>query len=98
MFKDAGFLLQRYAVLFHPVLDQLNGGETLGYNWKNGTIYEINRFGYQILKIIDNRPGITPTELLAEVAILQNKQPWQIEKKVERFTQKMLAQNIVSMV
>lgn len=81
------FVLNPYGVLFHPQIDKLNHYKTLVFNSETGKYLKVNRFGYSILKMIDDNLGIS----LPKVAKLLNQEV----TKIEKFVNLMIQENVV---
>lgn len=90
----SGYYLDPLGVLFHPSIDAENNFQTIVYNWRKDKILKIDRFGYEILRIIDRNPGINPSRLFSLVSqFAEFKNIPQI--KITKFLDKMARENIV---
>lgn len=85
MFKK--YLLNPLSVLFHPQLDQKNKSNTIVYDPLSEEIIKIDRFGYTILKAIDENPGID-SETISRLTLSGT-------QRVERFLEIMKEKNVV---
>lgn len=76
------YFINPLAVLFHSFLDKQNNYETIVFNPQTENIFKINHFGYDILKAIEENPGITLDY-------------WQNEAKITKFINQMVEENVV---
>jgi hypothetical protein len=79
--------LHPYGVLFHAELDALNGFTTIVYDWKAGEVYDVNRFGYEVLRAIDSCQPVS----VEQVINLMSSQ----KSKVEKFVNEMVMRNVI---
>ncbi|HBL52128.1 MAG: hypothetical protein A3D24_04105 [Candidatus Blackburnbacteria bacterium RIFCSPHIGHO2_02_FULL_39_13] len=57
------YFINSLAVLFCPQLDQKNNYKTIVFNSVTEEIIKVNKFGYNILRTIDENPGIGIEEI-----------------------------------
>ncbi len=77
------YFINPLAVIFHPVLDKENNYETIVFNPQTGDTFKINRFGYSVLKTIEDNPGLSLDY-------------WQDETRLAKFVDQMARENVVS--
>jgi len=87
-----GFFINQYSILFHPELDRLNGYKTIIWNVGDDRVLMINRSGYELLKIINERPGLSREEISQLVGLRSNSAE---EQNATAFLNQMLAENII---
>ncbi len=92
---DKSYSIIKRGVLFHPELDELNDFRTVVYNWKTSITLGVNKFGYQILKIIDTSPGLMFEEVVSQISRVRGEAKWQVEGKVRYFLNKMVNESVV---
>ena len=85
------------SVLFCPLIDKANAYKTIVYNANSQKTHKVNGFGYLILEIIENNPGISLTDLVNNYCHTVNKPEWKIRNQVESFIKQMTSENIVTM-
>lgn len=85
--EDKTFFTNLEAVLFSDELDAKNSYETIACNWGNGTYIKINPFGYKILRVIDENPGLSLGKIAFKVR--------QREETVQRFLEQMVRENVI---
>lgn len=90
------YFIHPLAVLFHPEIDVRNNYRTIVYNWKTQNILKVNRFGYETLKILNKRPGLSLDELCKLVSQKRKTSEWQIKPKIVKFIEQMVKENIIS--
>ncbi len=86
------FFINPYGVLFHPELDRNNSYKTIVCNWKTDKVLKINRFGYEILKIVNDNPGILCEDIYR--LVVQKQGPIK-RQKIDRFLSQMVQENTV---
>lgn len=84
---DRNFFINPKAVLFHEELDSRNGYETIACNWSTEAYIKVNSSAYKILRVIDEQPGLSCTQITDTVKLSEN--------AVERFLEQMIKENIV---
>lgn len=65
MFEKGKLFLNSCAVLFDYRFDRLNNFETIVFNPVSKECLKIDSNGYQILKLIDENPGIEVVKLIS---------------------------------
>ena len=80
-----GYYLHPYGVVFHPVLDKLNGFQTVVYNWKADVFHRVDSVGYELLQLIEKKPGITLKELMEGRG----------RQEIKNFIEQMVNENII---
>ena len=87
------YKINHLAVVFHPQLDRLNKCHTIVCNWKNEKVIKITPFGYKILKIIADNPGISSKRIFS---LLRNSQDENRNNHLTvEFLRVMILENIV---
>lgn len=89
------YLLNPLGVLFHPQIDQQNNYETIVFNPWEEKILRINRYGYDIIKTVDNNPGLGLDDLFAEVGQKHEVLEYLNKEKVFGFIQQMVKEHII---
>lgn len=89
-----GYFVNPLSVLFHPELDTRNRYQTVVYNWRKQSVLKVNQFGYEILKILDEKPGLSLAELCQLVSPKEQIPP-QLKSKIEKFSQQMIKENVI---
>lgn len=82
-------------VIFCPEIDQKNNFQTIVFNPLKEKIIKVNRFGYEILKVIDENSGLYLQNIIQLVSQKRNEVAWQSEKKISEFINQMIKENIV---
>lgn len=82
-------------VLFHPELDQKNHYQTIVFNPKTEQILRINQYGYDILKVIDEKPGSILDDICNYVAQRRDLEQYINKEKVFKLIQEMIRENVV---
>lgn len=90
-----GYFINPLAVLFHRELDARNHYRTVVYNWKKQNVLKVNRFGYEILKILDETPGLSLNELCESLSQKHKAPSWQIKSKIVKFIDQMVEENVI---
>ncbi|MBI5358589.1 PqqD family protein [Candidatus Amesbacteria bacterium] len=83
------------SVLFCPLIDKVNDYNTIVYNVNSNTNHKVNSFGYFILEIVENNPGISLDDLVDKYSRKVGKPIWKIRNQVESFVKEMMRENIV---
>jgi hypothetical protein len=83
------------SVLFCPLIDKANAYNTIAYNVNSQKTHKVNGFGYLILEIIENNPGISLDDLIDKYSHKVEKPIWKIRNQVESFVKEMTQENIV---
>lgn len=89
MGSDGKFYLDSLSVIFLPDFDEKNGCETLVLDRKHDEVIRINRAGYQILKLIDDFPGLIFDQMMFRLGSLMARE------QLDNFINDMLSRNIV---
>ncbi len=89
------FFVNPLGVIFCPEIDQKNNFQTIVLNPLNEKIIKVNPFGYEILKIIDETPGIYLQNVIQLVSQKRNEMVWQNEKKIGEFINQMIEENVI---
>lgn len=89
------FFINPLGVIFCPEIDQKNNFQTIVFNPSKEKIIKINNFGYDILKIIDETPGIYLQNIIQLVSQKQNEIEWLSEKKISEFINQMIEENVI---
>ena len=82
-------------VIFCPEIDQKNNFQTIVFNPLKEKIIKVNRFGYEILKIVDENRGLYLQNIIQLVSQKRGETDWQNEKKVNKFIDQMIKENVV---
>lgn len=82
-----GYFINPLSVLFLLEKDRGAGYSTIVYNPKTEEIFRVNKFGYKILFLIYEIPGIGIDKIIE--AMLSNK------SSVERFLETMKKENVI---
>lgn len=61
--NKSNLFINPLSIIFLPDIDRINGLRTVACNWEKEEYFKINPSAYKILKIINDRPGITLPEL-----------------------------------
>jgi len=89
------FFVNPLGIIFCPEIDQKNNFQTIVLNPLNEKIIKVNPFGYEILKIIDETPGIYLQNVIQLVSQKRNEMVWQNEKKIGEFINQMIEENVI---
>lgn len=89
------YSLHPNGVLLHPELDELNGHQTVIFDWKADVFYHVNPIGYEILKIVLANPQSSLESIVGHLCKVRNEPRWQLETQVREFIQQMVKLNIV---
>ncbi len=81
------YFINPFVVLFHTELDQKNNFTTIVFNPDTERVLKVNSFGYRVLKVIYENPGIK----LMEISKLISVKPL----KVGKFLETMIKENSV---
>lgn len=90
------YFINPLAVLFHPGIDARNDYRTIVYNWKTQNILKVNRFGYEVLKVLNERSRLSLDELCRLVSQRRKTAEWQIKSKIVKFIEQMVEENIIN--
>ena len=89
------YFLDPFSIVFHPRLDARNNFQTVAYNWEKQNVLKVNQFGYEILKILDEKPGLSLDELCELVSQKYKTQQEQIRLKLVKFIEQMVKENVI---
>ncbi|MDP1743894.1 MAG: hypothetical protein Q8L51_03880 [Candidatus Amesbacteria bacterium] len=81
--------------LLCPLIDKENGYRTIVCNINLQTTFKVNSFGYRLLEILENNPGISFDVLLTKYSTSVNKSAWEVKNEVESFISQMIKENVV---
>lgn len=81
------YIINALSVLFHPSLDQKNRYNTIVYDPLSEEIIKVDKFGYDVLKAIDENRGID-SEAISKLVLSSI-------QKVERFLEIMKEKNVI---
>ncbi len=81
--------------LLCPQIDKENGYRTIVCNMKLQTTLKVNSFGYRLLEILENNPGISFDILLTKYSTSVKKSAWEVKNEVESFINQMINENVV---
>lgn len=88
------YSINSLAVVFLPIIDKKNNYNTIVFNPKTEELLSVNSFGYDILKTVDENPGITLAEICKLVSQKRNFMERQKEAKIAKFIDLMAEENI----
>lgn len=89
------YSVNKLAVIFLPEIDRKNNFTTIVYSPETEHIIKINRFGYEILKVVDKTPGINLSQIVYLVSSNHKAPEWVINNKVFKFLDKMIKENVI---
>lgn len=89
------YFIEPLSFLSHPELDVRNCYQTVVYNWRKQNILKVNRFGYEVLKILDEKPGLSLDGLCELLSQKHRTFAWQISHKVKKFIDQMVKENVI---
>ena len=89
------YFLNPLSTLFHPEIDSINGFKTIVYNVNKKEILKINKFGYQILKIINDNPGIYIDKIYYKILMDTKSSETELRNKMSKFLEEMTNRGVL---
>lgn len=85
--QNKKYYINQSATFFDDEIDRVNNWKTIVLNSATRNFLEINHSGYEILRTIDQNPGIEEVELIFRIKKTKN--------VIKKFLKKMISENII---
>lgn len=89
------FFTNPLGIIFCPEIDRKNNFRTIVLNPLDEKIIKVNHFGYEILRVIDENPGLSLQDIIRLVSQKRGEADWQNGERINEFINQMVKENVI---